>query len=525
MIGSLLFFGVAWAAEPALPEMRMGWRGANARVRVVEPEGEHLAPGAPVSGWFAVNGLSVELETSTESLVHGLGVALHGRDASEVSGELTYSLCVDDGTLCRIVDVGFWGMTQGLRGNASLSVFVPKAPEQEPVDGKEKPLDLAAAMARAVAEDKPLLLDFSAAWCPPCNLLAAEVLHAQVAQSVLDGFIVVVIDSDRKESWEAKSRYAVGGYPTVVVARPDGSVLDRLEGYPGQQETLDWLQQAAAYEMSLEELAGAAGSLQGEEAARAALRLAKAGRDTAATAALENATDGVDARMAQLALTHENEDGLWLAEHAPEQMYNWVWSLLDGEKISTELQQAILEAMPVAMGQLRGADAAALSEWSTQWSSPPQQQIQYAMVAAMLEESLSGTPQLDRGLYTMLARIQSKAGRSEQALDTLRGAVQSFPGEFTYHFALAGHLKELGRFEEALDSAHAASSFAYGDNLLRAVYREAELLDAVDRNARARELVSEVLAGAARPPEGIDVRTTRYIEKLTTLQSELTAAP
>jgi Flp pilus assembly protein TadD len=121
--------------------------------------------------------------------------------------------------------------------------------------------------------------------------------------------------------------------------------------------------------------------------------------------------------------------------------------------------------------------------------------------------------------------MHSKAGRSEEALDTLRGAVQSFPEEFTYHFALAGHLKELGRTEEALVSAHAASSFAYGDNLLRAVHREATLLDAVDRNARAREVVSEVLAGAARPPEGIDVRTTRYIEKLTTLQTELTAAP
>ncbi len=500
MIGSLLFFGVAWAAQPALPEMRVGWRGANARVRVVEPEGEHLAAGGPVSGWVAVNGVSMELETSSESLAHGLGVALHGRDASEINGELSFSLCVDDGTLCRLVDVGFWGMTQGLRGNASLSVFVPKAPADNPVNEEEKPLDLEAAMARAVAEDKPLLLDFSAAWCPPCNLLAAEVLHAPVAQSVLDGFIVVVFDSDREESWEAKSRYAVGGYPTVVVARPDGSVLDRLEGYPGQQETLDWLQQAADFEMSLEELAEAAGSLQGDEAARAALRLAKAGKDAAATAALENATDGVDARMASLALTYENDDGLWLAEHAPEQMYNWVWSLLDGEKISAELQQAILEAMPVAMGQVRGADAAALAEWSAQWSSPPQQQIQYAMVAAMLEEALSGTPQLDRGLYTLLAHMQSKAGRNEEALKTLQGAVQSFPQEFTYHFALAGHLKELERFEEALASAHAASSFAYGDNLLRAVYREAELLDAVDRNARARELVSEVLAGAAVPP-------------------------
>ena len=40
---------------------------------------------------------------------------------------------------------------------------------------------------------------------------------------------------------------------------------------------------------------------------------------------------------------------------------------------------------------------------------------------AMLEESLSGTPQLDRGLYTLLAHMQSEAGRSEEALDTLRG--------------------------------------------------------------------------------------------------------
>jgi len=471
----------------------------------------------------AVNGVSVELETTSEGLAHGLGVALHGKDGSELSGELSFSLCVDEGTLCRLVEVGFWGMTQGLRGNASLSVFVPETQAHEPPE--EEAVNLEAAMAQAAAEDKPLLLDFSATWCPPCALLAAEVLHAPDAQAALDGFVVVVFDSDRKESWDAKSRYGVRGYPTVVVARPDGEALDRLEGYPGKQETLDWLQEAAGATRSLEELAQAAGDLQGEEAARAALRLAKSGHTEAAQAALKGAADGVDARMAKLCLTQDNEDGLWLAKNAPDQMYNWVWFLLDGEEISAELQAAILEAMPEAMGHVRGADAAALAEWSAQWASPPQQKIEYAIVASMLEEALTGTPELDRGIYKLLAHMQSKAGREAAALATLQGAVQSFPEEFTYHFALAGHHKERGQSKEALASAQAARSFSYGDNLLRAVHLEAELLHAAGRTKEAQSLLEETINGAVRPPEGVEVRTTRYLEKLTTLQGELTAAP
>ncbi len=522
---TLGMFVASALAQPVMPEMTVGWRSGNGRVRVQPPEGEHFAEGAPVVGWIGVAGVRVDLQTTSEALKGGLGIVLPGKVSHEVYGDLVFSLCQDGGTVCRIVDVSFWGMAQGYRGKVSLSVFPPGSMEAEP---QRAPPDLEAAMARAQESSKLLLLDFSASWCPPCNLLSAQVLEDEEAAFDLEGFEVVVFDADLKSSWEAKNRYSVGGYPTVIVARPDGSVVERMEGYPGRDAMLAWLADASEASSSLEELAGGLAELDGDEAAHAALRLALSGQNDEALAALETASDVVEARMARLAVAPSLDDAFWLVEHAPERMNQWIWFLRSAKaslafELTPEVQEAVLKAMPVAMAEIDGVDAAALGEWAAGWSSEPHQGLIYGLLVALLQEGMTGDPLQDRGLYSSLAHMQAQSGQVGSALSTLEDAAAAFPEDFTFHYALSSFLGELNELDRALESARLARKYAYGDNSLRAAHREASVLVALEQKEEALRLVTEALDANERPPEDLEVRTHRYLDKLVELQGELTA--
>jgi thiol:disulfide interchange protein len=101
------------------------------------------------------------------------------------------------------------------------------------------PINVAMGMARQT--HRPVFYEFSAAWCGPCKVLEREVfMDEDLAKRINDRFIAVkVIDTQREEgrNWpEVQSlmdHYEVHAFPTIVIAAPDGTVLDRVVGYPG----------------------------------------------------------------------------------------------------------------------------------------------------------------------------------------------------------------------------------------------------------------------------------------------------
>lgn len=113
-------------------------------------------------------------------------------------------------------------------------------------------VDPAAAPAIARAQGKPILYEFSAAWCGPCQKLQADVFAQDawareiesravpvriVDRRVEDGHNTAVVDSLQRAC-------AVTGFPTLAVVT-DGRILDRQEGYPGVMPTMRWLRNAA----------------------------------------------------------------------------------------------------------------------------------------------------------------------------------------------------------------------------------------------------------------------------------------
>lgn len=102
----------------------------------------------------------------------------------------------------------------------------------------------AGAAERARVQQKLVLYNFTAEWCPPCHQLDAQVFaDEKLAAAINERFVAVrVVDRHREEGRnrpdiaELQQRYTVNGFPTLVFARPDGSPLARMEGFRGRDE-------------------------------------------------------------------------------------------------------------------------------------------------------------------------------------------------------------------------------------------------------------------------------------------------
>jgi thiol-disulfide isomerase/thioredoxin len=90
--------------------------------------------------------------------------------------------------------------------------------------------DIALAFARARTEQKPVLLYWGAAWCPPCNQLKATLFNRAdfIARSA--SFVAVHIDGDLPGAQKLGARFKVRGYPTMILMDAKGSEITRLPG-------------------------------------------------------------------------------------------------------------------------------------------------------------------------------------------------------------------------------------------------------------------------------------------------------
>lgn len=517
----LLLALTASSLAAGLPDLDLSWKRGAGALSLVPPTGEHLAPDAPVAGHVAVAAAGGELRTDFAlpgaALARGLTFPI---DDGLLTGQLRVSLCEDAGTTCRWAEVRFSGQVGGAKGRLLLEGQVPPVvppPAPPPQPGEEYVGDPDAAfvdaLARARATGGTVLLDFGAVWCPPCNLMAAEVLHDPADAAALDGMVVLAIDADRPDSWTLKDRYAVGGYPTLVAVDADGQELSRQVGYAGEDALLAWLGDVRAG-------ASVPMGTPGERA-QAAWILAARGEDDAAKALLGDATDGLDLRRARVMVAPTVEDLDWLLEREDDvaAFLTWIWGaeelIAEDDKRRTLRLRATLVRLMAKATPVQNADLLYLAG-----AHAPDElaaRASYTLGAAMLRAAMTGDPLHDRGHQSFLATLLRKGGDVDGAVAVLQAAADRWPDDFTFHYALGSLLQDEGR-EGARASARAAYDVAYGDNRLRAARLLAGLLLAAGETDRAVQIIDQTLAEVPAPPDGVDVRTPRYRKALSELR-------
>lgn len=84
-----------------------------------------------------------------------------------------------------------------------------------------------------INSDKPVLIDFFATWCGPCQMLAPVL--KQVKDSLGERVSIIKIDVDKNQ--EVASKYQVRGVPTMMLFQ-NGKQLWRQSGVLSKEEII-----------------------------------------------------------------------------------------------------------------------------------------------------------------------------------------------------------------------------------------------------------------------------------------------
>ena len=85
---------------------------------------------------------------------------------------------------------------------------------------------------KANAEGKLLFIDGFTTWCGPCKMLAKRTFpQPEVGEYMNPRFVSAQIDMERGEGPELAKRFNVSAFPTMLILKADGTLVDKIVGF------------------------------------------------------------------------------------------------------------------------------------------------------------------------------------------------------------------------------------------------------------------------------------------------------
>jgi thioredoxin-related protein len=134
--------------------------------------------------------------------------------------------------------------TVSLRLSLLMTVVFMALPAPAAAQGVNWKSDYAAARKEAFEKGRPLLLVFGGDHCMWCRKLEATTLRDSAVVTLLtERFVCLKLDGDREHNLTQTLR--VISYPTMIIAAPDGKIIETIEGFVEVPRMVAALGQAA----------------------------------------------------------------------------------------------------------------------------------------------------------------------------------------------------------------------------------------------------------------------------------------
>ncbi|MBC7397753.1 MAG: thioredoxin family protein [Bdellovibrionales bacterium] len=417
--------------------------------------------------------------------------------------------------------------------------------------------DPESAIKEAVKTHRPIFIDFYGIWCPPCNLFSETVFPKAKFRNAAKSWVLLKMDADRPESFDLKSHFKIGGYPTLIAAKSPGAQsstealveIDRMVGfyplsdlvvkmnglYQDRLLTLDEKLNAQKehYGATLKQLIR---SRAEQKATQEALNLSEEGmrafpqdhfyplqalaiRAEDKSELLKESTNGMLLKAVLSNRERESSETLLIMEDllvshksgfTPEEL-SWGLSLLDTLKTrvnpgtlsvpGVELSIADIDSMRVDLAE-------ALKDEALQKKSYVDGVASYQKMIALQQGAES------RGLNLELAYLYWKSGEPEKAKKLYSHFIAKYPREFTFYFAASRMYLDLKEYKIARDYAEKAVKYSYGDNQIRSMERLVRVMNAQGEKKQAVDRAQDFLAKNKRADEKLAIRTNRYFQAL-----------